>query len=208
MAMFAAACSLGLLTGLLIGLSTSGVTGSVVSAVLAMAAGVVALTGVKNPFLPKGENAAERSAGHNWAVSAFALLTIVGLGSGLWARTHDLLSPAPGEIAARWTGIGLAPEVAQRIAVLQLSGLSLNAEGEVKAESPEALKKTASILFSGVSDADCQRTDPSRAPDAAEARNTWSLAPEPWPDLAAGLADLPIDSLQTVWASHCEGASR
>ncbi len=207
MAMFAAACSLGLLTGLLIGLSTSGLTGSVVSAVLAMAAGVVALTGVKNPFLPKGESAAERSPGHNWAVSAFALLTIIGLGSGLWARTHDLLSPTPGEIAARWTGIGVEPEVAQRIAVLQLSGLSLSAKGEVKAESPEALKKTASILFSGVSEADCQRTDPSRAPDAKEARNNWSLAPAPWPDLAAGLAEVSKDNLQTVWASHCEGAS-
>lgn len=207
MAMFAAACSLGLLTGLLIGLSTSGVTGSVVSALLAMAAGVVALTGVKNPFLPKGEHAAERSAGHNWAVSAFAILTIVGLGSGLWARTHDLLSPSPGEIAERWTGIGLEPEVARRIAVLQLGGLSLSAEGEVKAETPEALKKTGSVLFSGVSDADCQRTDPARAPDAAEARNAWSLAPAPWPDLAAGLAELSKDGLQAVWASHCSGAS-
>lgn len=205
MAMFAAACSLGLLTGLLIGLSTSGVTGSVVSAVLAMAAGVVALTGVKNPFLPKGESAAERSPGHNWAVSAFAVMTIVGLGSGLWARTHDLLSPAPGEIVANWTGIGLAPEAARRIAVLQLSGLSLSGKGEVKAESPEALKKTASILFAGVSDADCQRTDPSRAPDAGEARNNWSLAPAPWPELAAGLPDVSKESLQIVWASHCEG---
>ncbi|CAN0451674.1 unnamed protein product, partial [Ectocarpus fasciculatus] len=160
--MFAAACSLGLLTGLLIGLSTSGVTGSVVSAVLAMAAGVVALTGVKNPFLPKGESAAQRTPGHNWAVTAFALMTIIGLGSGLWARTHDLLSPTSREIAAQWQAIGLAPEVARRIAVLQLSGLSLTADGGLKSESPELARKTSSVLFSDDAGEACQRTDPSR----------------------------------------------
>ncbi len=203
MAMFAAACALGLLTGLLIGLSTSGVTGSVVSAVLAMAAGVVALTGVKNPFLPKGESAAPRSPGHNWAVTAFAVMTIAGLGSGLWARTHDLLSPTPQEIAAQWQAIGLAPETARRIAVRQLSGLTLSAEGEVKAEADGPLK-TSSVLFSGEAGAACQRTDPSRAPNAAEARNTWSLAPAPWPSLAASLSAAPKDILQAAWSGLCE----
>ncbi|WP_422369491.1 hypothetical protein [Pelagibius sp.] len=204
MAMFAAACALGLLTGLLIGLSTSGVTGSVVSAVLAMAAGVVALTGVKNPFLPKGESAAPRSAGHNWAVTAFAVMTIAGLGSGLWARTHDLLSPTPQEIAERWQAIGLAPEIARRVAVWQLSGLTLSTEGEVSAEAAEGPLKTASVLFSGEAGAACQRTDPSRAPDAAEARNAWSLAPAPWPALAASLSEVPKETLQAAWSGLCE----
>src|SRR3546814_13156069 len=78
MAMVAAACALGLLTGLLVCFSTSGVTASVVSALLAMAAGVAALTGVKNPFLPTGDSGAPRSNGHNWTLFPFALLTELG----------------------------------------------------------------------------------------------------------------------------------
>src|SRR3546814_6027107 len=84
-----------------------------------MAAGVAALTGVKNPFLPTGDSGAPRSNGHNCALCAFALLTVLGLGSGLWARTHDALSPTPQEIAARWQAIGLSPETAGPLAVLR-----------------------------------------------------------------------------------------
>lgn len=202
MAMFLAAVSLGLLTGLLIGLSSSGVTASVVSAVLAMAAGVVALTGVKNPFLPKGEGAAERSAQHNWAVAAFALVTIAGLASGLWMRTHNSFSPTPQELAAQWQAAGLSDQQAQRIAVLQLTGATLDEKGKIEAGG--GATPAASVLFSAFSAENCQRTDPSRAPDAAEARNTWSLAPDPWPGLAKSLSDQPQALLRAVWSGLCE----
>jgi hypothetical protein len=198
MAKIAAACALGLLTGLLVGLSTSGVTASVVSAALAMAAGVMALTGITNPFLPKGENAATRAAGHDWAVFFFALVTIGGLGGGLWMRTHDALSPTPNELIDRWQAAGFSAEESRKIVVAQWGA----AAGE-GGKGP-ALSKTATVLFAGDA-ATCQRTDPSRAPDAAEARNTWSLAPEPWPALAKSLAALPKDSLQAVWAGLCGG---
>lgn len=202
--MILAAVSLGLLTGLLIGLSTSGVTASVVSAVLAMAAGVVALTGVKNPFLPKGENAAERTPGHNWAVAAFALMAVIGLSSGLWMRTHNAFSPTPQEIATQWQAAGLSEAAARRLAVLQLTGASLTAEGTVEAGAAEGPVLTASVLFSVVPAEDCQRSDPARAPDAVEARNSWSLAPDPWPGLAKALADQPRAILQAVWSGLCE----
>jgi len=204
--MIAAACALGLLTGLLVGLSTSGVTASVVSAVLAMAAGVAALTGIANPFLPSGEKAAQRSAGHNWAVFGFALLTVAGLGGGLWARTHSALSPSPQEIAERWQAAGLSPQTASRLAVLQITGADLSETGAVKAGAAEPVQAMASVLFSDTSPATCQRTDPSRAPDAGEARNTWSLAPAPWPALAKHLEAMPKATLQAVWAGLCEEA--
>src|SRR3546814_9747841 len=53
----------------------------------------------------------------------------------------------------------------------------------------------------------CQRTDPSRAPDADEARNAWLLAPAPWPALAKNLAAAPQPTLQAVWSGLC-GPSR
>lgn len=206
MATIAAACALGLLTGLLVGLSTSGVTASVVSALLAMAAGVAALTGAKNPFLPTGESAAQRDDGHNWALFAFALLTVIGLGSGLWARTHDALSPSPQEIAARWEALGLSREAAGRLAVLQLTGATLSDAGVVETAGPAAPSPLASVLFSDAADGSCQRTDPSRAPDAGEARNAWSLAPAPWPALAQNLATAPPATLQAVWSGLCAAA--
>ncbi len=193
----AAACALGLLTGLLVGMSTSGVTASVVSAALAMVAGVVALTGIANPFLPKGEDAAVRSAGHDWAVFFFAVVTIIGLGSGLWMRTHDSLSPTPDELVARWQAAGFEAAEARGIVVRQLAG----AVGEGGGKDTGA-RASATVLFAGDA-ATCQRTDPSRAPDADEARNSWSLAPEPWPALAKSLAALPKDSLQAVWTGLC-----
>lgn len=202
--MFAAAVSLGLLTGLLIGLSTSGVTASVVSAVLAMAAGVVALTGVKNPFLPKGESAAERSPGHNWAVAAFALTTVIALVLGLTLRTHNAFSPTPVELAVQWRSAGLSEEQARHLAVLQLTGASLKAGGGVEAGPGDTPMTAASVLFNITSPETCGRTDPARAPDAAEARNAWSLAPEPWPGLARALPEAPQATLRAVWSGLCE----
>jgi len=202
MAMFAAASGLGLLTGLLVGLSTAGVTASVVSALLAMAAGVAALTGVKNPFLPTGDRAAERSNCHNWALFGFALAAVLGLGGGLWVRTHDLLSPSPQQLAARWEAAGLRSDVAARLAVLQMTGANLSGDGgmEVAADGHSI---RASVLFSEDAGGDCQRTDPSRMPDADESRTAWSLAPAPWPSLAESLAEAPQDTLLAVWSGLC-----
>jgi len=200
MAKIAAACALGLLTGLLVGLSTSGVTASVVSAALAMAAGVMALTGITNPFLPTGENAAARAAGHDWAVFFFAVVTIIGLGGGLWMRTHDTLSPTPDELVARWQAAGFEAAEARKIVVAQLGAAAGDGGG-----NDTGARASATVLFS-TDAATCQRTDPSRAPDAAEARNSWSLAPEPWPALARSLAALPKDSLQAVWSGLCGDA--
>lgn len=203
MAMVAAACGLGLLTGLLVGLSTAGVTASVVSALLAMAAGVAALTGVTNPFLPTGDSAAGRSATHNWALLAFALAAVAGLGGGLWVRTHDLLSPSPQEVAARWQAAGLSKESAARLAVLQLTGATLAEDGGMEAAADNQPSALASVLFSVVAAEDCQRTDPSRAPDADEARTAWSLAPAPWPALAESLVEAPQSTLLAVWTGLC-----
>lgn len=195
MARIAAAIALGLLTGLLVGLSTSGVTASVVSAALAMAAGVAALTGIKTPFLPKGDSAAKRSASHDWAVFAFAVVTVTGLGGGLWMRTHDTLSPSPKELIARWQAAGLGEEAARDIVVAQLGG------GSSRSGPPSA----ATVLFSG-DVAVCQQTDPARPPDADEVRRSWSYAESPWPGLALALPDAPKATLQAVWDALCKEA--
>lgn len=201
-----AASSLGLLTGLLIGLSTSPVVASVVSALLAMAAGIMALTGVKNPFLAKGEEAQGRKASHDWAVMAFAVMAIAGLGGGLWARTHDALSPAPQELAAKWIDAGLDADVAARLAAFRLTGAMINAGGEIaEAQADSGKAATSTVLFAHTSKSGCQRTNPSRMKDANEARNAWRLAPAPWPRLADALRETPIDTLASVWTSLCAG---
>lgn len=205
MAALVAASALGLLTGLLVGLSASPVVASVISALLAMAAGIAALTGVKNPFLGKGDEPRERRAAHDWAVVAFAVLAIAGLGSGLWARTHDALSPSPKEIAAKWVEAGLDKEVAARLAAFAMTGAVIDAEGTiVKAEAGGAKPTSSTVLFSQDVAGGCQRTDPTRPKDADEARNAWRLAPAPWPQLAEALSDVPLDTLTSVWTSLCE----
>ena len=88
--------------------------------------------------------------------------------------------------------------------MLQLTGANLTAEGAVEAGAAEGPIQAASVLFSAVPAGDCQRSDPARAPDAAEARTAWSLAPDPWPGLAKALSDQPQTVLQAVWSGLCE----
>lgn len=202
-----AAAALGALTGYLVGLTTSSVVGPVLSALLAMAAGVAALTGVQNPFLPKGEGAAERGRIHNFAVFGFAAAAVVGVSAGLWIRSHNLLSPQPAAIQAQWQALGFERETAAQIALISLTGIKLDDSGA--AAPPEGGKTTAaSYLFAETATDTCQRTNPATAPDADEARNAWKLSPGRWPQFAEAMPDTDKAGLQAFWQSFCAGGSQ
>jgi hypothetical protein len=201
MARTLAAAGLGALTGALVGLSAAGVVASVVSALLAMAAGLVALTGSVNPAAAGGP----REPGQDRAVAVFAAVALVGLGAGLWVRTHGLLSPSPAETAALWREAGLDEAAAARVAAFTLAGVALSPEGGLEA-GEAARPVAASVFFSGEETGDCARVDPARNADPAEVRRSWALAAAPWPRLAETLAAADHATLGAVWSGLCEGA--
>ena len=198
-----AATALGALTGYLIGLSTSPVVGAVLSGLLAMAAGVAALTGVQNPFLPKGESAAARTRMHNLAVAGFALAALAGVSAGLLVRSHNLLSPSPSELKAEWQALGFDEDTSARIALASLTGITLEAEGAPALAQGEG-GAMASLLFATAGSAACQRTDPARMRDPQAALDAWSRAPAPWPRFAEAMEGAGMDRLEILWAAVCE----
>lgn len=199
-----ASSALGLLTGYLIGLSASPVVAAVISALLAMVAGVAALAGAGAKLVGKPAGGEARDPRHDMAAFAFALLTIVGVTGGTWVRTHNLLSPDPAAVQATWQALGFDDDTAARIALARLTGISVVQEGSPDLQVPDD-RTGGTILFStGEVDA-CQRTDPRRAPSADEARQTWRLAPGDWPAFAEAMSAADLRALNLFWSTVCEG---
>ncbi|MGV3571440.1 MAG: hypothetical protein ACO1PB_12640 [Ramlibacter sp.] len=90
--------SLGLLVGLLTGLSVSPVASIVVGAVAALLGGVFGLAEKASPRLGS-------AGGHR--LTAFALATVVALVAGILLRTHHVLSPSPQRLRAQLADIGI-----------------------------------------------------------------------------------------------------
>jgi hypothetical protein len=197
-----AAAALGVLTGYLVGLSASPVVAAVVSALLAMVAGIAALTGLKNPFLKEDDAAAPRGRRHDYSAFAFALATIAAVSAGLWIRNHNLLSPDPAALQAQWQAVGFDRDTAARIALASLTGISIEQEGAATVAAPEG-PRASTLLFSLAETEACQRTDPGRAPSADEARHAWQLAPGDWPAFAAAMADADLEALRLFWETVC-----
>lgn len=194
-----AAAALGAAAGLLIGLSTSEVVGGVISALVALASSLVALSDAK---LVPGVGA-ERSPADNGAVMLFAIALICGVLAGLHTRTHNTFSPTPGEIATQWKQAGFTDADARTIALYQLHGLQL-AAGKVTASDSAGKNAAQSVLFSGDVSSTCASTNPENAPSVDEAKNSWALSEAPWPGLAKTLEDKDLESFRQVWKGLCE----
>ena len=199
----AAALALGLATGLLIGLSSSELVAAVVTALVALATTLVALGG---PALVAGKAPPERDAADDAALVAFAGALVIAVLAGLYVRTHDLLSPSPEVLTARWEAAGFSSAEARRIASHTLRGIDLgDGTAPLAATGPAAASATArSVLFSGEYKSRCASTDPTRAPDRGELLNTWSLAGEPWQVLSVALTEAPDGQLMAVWSALCD----
>ncbi len=202
-----AATSLGVLTGYLVGLSASPVVAAVVSALIAMAAGVTALGGASNLLMKDDDATGPRGRRHDYAAFAFALAAVAGVTAGIWVRSHNLLSPAPSVLQAQWQALGFDQETAARIALISLTGIAMEQEGASKLAAPDGVR-ASTLLFSETGSDACQRTDPARAPDADEARRAWRLAPGDWPDLAVAMKDADLEGLKLLWSLSCAERER
>lgn len=102
--------ALGLLTGLLVGLSSTPVVGGVVGALTAVIAGFFGLTSA--PLTPDPLR-----------IGSFGCAAVIGLAFGLHVRAQDLTALTVREEVRRWTDAGYAPDAARDIVAFARYGI-------------------------------------------------------------------------------------
>lgn len=68
-----------------------------------------------------------------WFVTPFAFACLIGIVVGLFARTHDVLSPTPSDEVARWMRAGFSQADALRLVALREAGTA-----DIPARGPAA----------------------------------------------------------------------
>jgi hypothetical protein len=158
----------GLLLGILLGLSSSPVVSLVVGALAAVLATFIGIRGPnKDSLEAPGEatNGAQRK-GLAFRAGAFGFTCIVGLLTGIYLRTHDSLSPPRPSLKQQvdeLVSVGFSAAEARRIAVLH----SLDAErAEAKpadaVRASESAGAVQSTLLFGTSAETCDRVNVDR----------------------------------------------
>jgi hypothetical protein len=166
-----AAIGLGLLVGILVGLSSSPVVSVVVGA---LAAGMVTLLGFARPAKDGDPSYADGSAVR---LGGFGVACSVAVLLGLFIRTHDWLSPSIADQVSEVQKAGFSGEEARRwvayknVGAVLDSGTSRGSNGGKDASAAgvrgaEAL--AGSVLFASANSSECQNFDTSRYKDVSE----------------------------------------
>jgi hypothetical protein len=196
---------LGLMLGLLLGLSSTPVVAVVVGAIAALLGSIVL------PHVPSkaaAGDAAETRATIDLRAGAFGMACVVGILGGIWLRTHDVLSPKTPTLIEKleqWKSIGFSPQEA-RVLVARSEGLGEGGGTKVTA----ALPTTRTLLF-GDPTTRCAQLKVDRyanvnaAATAYEAYGESALA-----QVARGLSRLPDSdahkALEVIVEAACNGA--
>lgn len=162
-----AGVGLGLLVGVLVGLSSSPVVSTVVGA---LAAGMVTLLGfvrsTKDGEPSYSEGSVIRLGGFGVACAAAVLL-------GLFIRTHNWVSPSIAQQVSDVQKAGYSGEEARRWVAYKNIGAILESGSSSSTSTQSSPARGAepvagSVLFSGADSGECQHFDTSRYKDAPE----------------------------------------
>jgi hypothetical protein len=186
-----AGTGLGILVGLLIGLSSSPVVATVVTA---LAAGMITLLGFNTkPDDPQNRTFLRASA---WRLGSFGMACGIFVLVGLYVRANDVLSPSPKQEILRLSNAGFSPEEARRWVLVKHLGASPG--------QPEAAKGTgvgSSVLFAGEGADDCRALDPANYQNAREQIAYLESRRGTFAAFGRGLSDLS-DSEKSTVLSH------
>ena len=161
-----AGTGLGLLVGVLVGLSASPVVSALIGA---LAAGMVTLLGftrtTKEGDPPYAEGSVIR-------LGSFGVACAVAVLLGLYIRTHNWLSPSISDQVAEIQKAGYTAEEARKWVALRNIGTALAPTAASTADGKSATAAAApiagSVLFSGANEGQCQYFDTSRYKDTQE----------------------------------------
>jgi hypothetical protein len=161
-----AGTGLGLLVGVLVGLSSSPVVSVVVGA---LAAGMVTLLGFVRSAKDDQPSYTEGSV---FRLGSFGVACTAAVIFGLFVRTHNWVSPSIAEQVSEVQKAGYSAEEARRWVAYKNIGISTAGAGSDSSASTHATGGTASIagsvLFSGANEGECQHFDTNRYKDAQE----------------------------------------
>ena len=168
---------IGLLIGILLGLSASPVVGLVVGSVTALLASLI---GTKNPN-KSDEQLSDAAINQKQMkligirAGVFGLACIVGIFSGIYMRTHNVLSPPQPtlkQVVAELTDIGFSSQEARNIVFAKLTNKKTSGEkiDDKAGASTSALKNT--VLFS-IDSATCEKIDINRFENISAAINYY-----------------------------------
>lgn len=169
--------SIGLMLGLLMGLSASPVVALVVGAIAALLGTVM----LPPPKVSTHDAMASRQKTAAWRSAALSLATIAGVGAGIWLRTHDALAPPRPTLKQQVeeaVAAGFSAEEARKLVAAREFGTSAPSQ---QPSDPSTANIRHSILFGMDSDT-CERINPSNfesitvAAAAYEAKGLGSLA--------------------------------
>lgn len=154
---------LGLLVGVLVGLSAS----PVVSVILgSIAAGLVTLLGFSGNA-KDGEPA--YGAGTVVRLGSFGVACAFAVVLGIFLRTHNIASPSIAEQVNEVTKAGYSADEARRWVAYRNLGASLEATaGREKAHEGAAAPAASTVLFSGTDRGECKNFDPTQYKNTAE----------------------------------------
>ena len=166
--------SLGLLIGLMVGLSASPVVGSLVGTLATLAIALVG-SGLGMPGKHKSKDGEADTGSKDvtfksgWLAS-FCVFCIIGILGGIWLRTHDVLNPSPKQQVKAYCSAGFTFKEAKAIVAERLLT-------EIKAG--EGKSPRLPMLFRQELQFDLDTLNPERKGSAAETINSWMLYDEP-----------------------------
>ncbi len=167
LANFLGGACLGLLLGLLVGMSSTPVVANVIAAFTAAMIAFIGLRANDSPNSPSDETS--RSSSALARTSGFALACVASVLLGLFIRTHDLLSPTLADRAKIWEQLGFSPAETRAILLYQQA----NVVPESWKFSPSEKATTQSSLLYGSEASLCAEARPERFANTAETLQAW-----------------------------------
>lgn len=186
-----AGAGLGLLVGILVGLSAS----PVVSVILgSIAAGLVTLLG----FVSKEDTAAGQ--GSVVRLGSFGVACAIAVVVGIFVRTHNVASPSISQQVEEIRKAGYSAEEARRWVAYRNLGANLDAgpPGEKPRETVSVAPAASSVLFSGTESGDCRHFDTTQYKNAAEQINALRLAGGRYAEYADKIASMDANQQKTA----------
>jgi hypothetical protein len=192
-----AGAGIGLLLGLLVGLSSSHVVATVVGAV---AGGLLILLGLNSGK----DDAAVTPPPTAWRLAGFGFACSLALLVSVWIRAHHSLSPPIKDQVKELTDVGYSPDDARAWVAFVDSGLVVSGGKPVepdKGTSPSAAS-ASSLLFASEGKVDtCGLLNPDRYKDQQEQLNAMRLQGGTWASYAGYVQQLDEGRRDTALTS-------
>jgi hypothetical protein len=192
-----AGAGIGLLLGLLVGLSSSHVVATVVGAV---AGGLLILLGLNS----SKNDASATPPLTSWRLAGFGFACSLALIVSVWIRAHRSLSPPIKDQVKELTDVGYSPDDARAWVAYVDSGLTVNGSKPVeqaKDAGPSAAS-ASSLLFASEGKVDtCGLLNPDRYKDRQEQINAMRLQGGAWASYAAYVQQLDTGHRDTALTS-------